>query len=225
LLAEHASPITADIVPTSKEIAMRRTAIVALVLGLSWTAARAADSKEMKTDDEGFVRHWLVLAPIPLADGQSGADGLDKQQVKDEAKLKPKEGDEVKAGDAALKWTKYEAGEHFIDFNAHLGSTAEDAVAYAVCYVVTDKPHKRVKVKIGSDDQSKVYLNGKQVIKNVENRGLDKDQDTSDPVELKEGTNVIVFKVINEKADFAGCLRFVDEQEKALAGLKVALKP
>ena len=160
-----------------------------------------------------------------MPDGQSGAEGLDKQQLKDEAKLKPKEGDTAKAGENTLKWTKYEAGEHYIDFNAHLGNVTEDAVAYAVCYVVADKPYKKTKLKMGSDDQSKVYLNGKQVLKNVENRGLEKDQDTSDPVELKAGVNVIVFKVINEKADFSGCLRFVDEQDKPIAGLKVALRP
>ncbi|HEX4589621.1 MAG TPA: hypothetical protein VH120_06810 [Gemmataceae bacterium] len=204
---------------------MRPTAILAVVLTLACAASRAADAKEMKTDDEGFVHHWLILAPIPLADGQSGAEGLDKPQVKDEAKLKPKEGDEVKIGDSKLKWTKFEAGEHYIDFNAYLGGTTEDSVAYAVCYVVADKPHQRVKLKIGSDDQSKVYLNGKEVIKSVENRGLEKDQDTSGPVDLKQGVNVIVFKVVNEKADFSGCLRLVDETEKPLAGLKVALKP
>jgi hypothetical protein len=184
--------------------------------------SRAADTK---TDDDGFVRHWLVLAPIPLADGQSGADGLDQQQVKDEAKLTPTEGDTAKAGDKALAWKKHECGEHFIDFNALLGDQTEDAVAYAVCYVVPDKAMKNVKLKMGSDDQAKVYLNGKQVLKNTENRPLDKDQDTSGPVELKAGVNVIVFKVVNEKADFSGCLRLVDEGDKPLAGLKVVLKP
>lgn len=203
---------------------MRRAMMLAVILGLAFAPVRAADPKEMKPDEEGFVRHWLILAPIPLVDGESGVDGLNKQQVKDEAKLKPKEGDEAKAGDNTLKWTKYEAGDYFIDFNAHLGNTAEDSVAYAVCYLVADKPHKAVKMKIGSDDQCKVYLNGKQVIKNVENRGLDKDQDAAD-VELKAGVNVIVFKVVNEKADFSGCLRLMDEKEKPITGLKVAFKP
>ena len=59
------------------------------------------------------------------------------------------------------------------------------------------------------------------MVKNVENRGLDKDQDTSGPVDLKQGVNVIVFKVVNEKADFSCCLRLVDETEKPLTGLKV----
>src|SRR5207253_9275595 len=96
----------------------------------------------LQTADDGFVPPWLILAPIPLAEGQSGAEGLDKQQVKDEAKLKPKEKDTVKAGDKTLTWKKYEAGEHFIDFNAHLGGETDDAVAYAVCYLVSDNPLK-----------------------------------------------------------------------------------
>jgi hypothetical protein len=202
---------------------MRRAAVLAVLLG--FVCAPGSRAADMKTDDDGFVHHWLILAPIPLADGQSGAEGLDQQQVKDEAKLKPQEGDSVKAGDKTLKWAKHEAGEHFIDFNALLGGQTEDAVAYAVCYVVADKPMKGVKLKMGSDDQSKVYVNGKQVLKNTEPRSLDKDQDTSDPVDLKQGTNVIVFKVVNEKVDFSGCLRLVDEGDKPIAGLKVALKP
>ncbi len=202
---------------------MRHAAVLAVLLGfVGAPALRAAD---MKTDDDGFIHHWLILAPIPLADGQSGADGLDQQQVADEAKLKPREGDTARAGGKTLTWKKHECGEHFIDFNAFLGNQTEDAVAYAVCYLVPDKALKGVKLKMGSDDQSKVYLNGKQVLKNAEARSLDKDQDTSDPVELKAGVNVIVFKVVNEKVDFSGCIRLVDEGDKPIAGLKVALKP
>lgn len=205
---------------------MVRATVVALILGTAGFPVRAADAKVMKPDDEGFIRNWLILAPIPLAENQSGGEGLDKHQIKDEAKLKPKDGDEAKAADMKLKWTKYQADDYFVDFNAQIGNTAEDSVGYAVTYIVADKPRKGVKVKIGSDDQCKVFLNGKQIIKSVENRGLEKDQDVSGPVDLKQGVNVVVFKVVNEKADFSGCLRFVDEKDKPIVkGLKVALKP
>jgi len=33
-------------------------------------------------DAEGYVCTWLVLAPIPLKEGQQGADALDKEPVK-----------------------------------------------------------------------------------------------------------------------------------------------
>ena len=187
---------------------MRIAAILAVFVGFACTPLRAADEKEMKTDDEGFVRPLAHPRSLPFgrrSDRSRRVRQSSRSTAKAPAKLKPKEGDTVKAGDAPLKWTKYEANEHYIDFNAHLGNVTEDSVAYAVCYLVADKPHTGVKLKMGGDDQSKVYLNGKQVLKNTENRGLEKDQDTSEPVELKQGVNVIVFKVINEKADFSGC--------------------
>src|SRR5262249_36675727 len=107
------------------------TGVVLLVLGaaIGWAA------EAFKPDDEGFIRNWLVVAPIPLADGQSGAEGLVKEQVAGEAGLKPKEGDTARAGDKELAWKRYQASDYFIDLNGHLGAQSDNSVAYAVCYV------------------------------------------------------------------------------------------
>jgi len=86
-------------------------------------------------DDEGFITTWLLLAPIPLAEGQSGADALDKEQVKGEAALQPEAGDKVNVGGKELVWKKYKAKEHFFDFNDFLGTVTEESAGYAVCYV------------------------------------------------------------------------------------------
>src|SRR5262245_2340480 len=98
----------------------------------------AADEKGEKSgvNEEGFVQQWLVLAPIPLEENQSGAEGLDKEQVKEEAKLKPKAGDKVKAGNKELAWKEHTCKEHLLDFNALLGNQTEDSVAYAVTFIV-----------------------------------------------------------------------------------------
>ena len=113
---------------------------------------------------------WLVLAPISFADGESGADALNREQVKDEAKLKPKAGAKVKMGDKELVWKEHTCPEHLLDFNAFLGNTTEDSVAYAVTYIVSPAELTGVKMKTGSDDQVKVYLNGKEVFKFSEER-------------------------------------------------------
>ena len=133
------------------------TAPLAALLLLSALPAPAADKDEPFTD-EGFIRTWLVLAPIPLDDGQSGTDGLAKEQIKDEAKLQPKDGDKIKAGTKELTWKKHQSADHMIDFNKILGAQTEDCVAYAVCYLVADTELKDLKMKTGSDDQLKVYL-------------------------------------------------------------------
>jgi hypothetical protein len=200
---------------------MRRVATVLAAAALLVCLNQAFPTEEKAgLNDEGFITTWLLLAPIPLEANQSGAEGLGKEQIKDEAKLQPKEGDKVKVGDQELAWKTYQAKEHYFDFNDFLGKVTEDSVGYAVCYLVTDEDHKDVKLKTGSDDQAKVYLNGKEVLKQEQARALDKDQDTTD-VSLNKGVNVLVFKVVNEKMDWSGCARFTDKDGKPLKNLKV----
>ena len=205
---------------------MRTVSACAAALTLALAYAGGAAAADQKPDDEGFIRHWLILAPIPLDAGQDGAAGLKKEQVAREAGLKPKAGDKVKIGSKELEWKKYEAGDHLVNFNAHLGGeNVEDSVGYAVTYVVTDRDVTGVRMKMGSDDQAKVYLNGKPVLVNEEARATDKDQDTSEKLTLTKGVNVIVFKVVNEKVDWSGCIRFVDASDKPVTAIKVRLEP
>jgi hypothetical protein len=82
---------------------------------------------------------------------------------------------------------------------------------------------KDLHLKIGSDDQAKVYINGKEVLKNETARPIDKDQDTAGDVTLDKGTNTIVFKVVNEKIDWAGCLRFTDKNDTQVKNLTLKL--
>jgi hypothetical protein len=175
-------------------------------------------------NEEGFITTWLLLAPIPLPDGQSGADAIGKEQIKGEAKLMPKEGDKIKVGDKDLVWKAYKVKDYFFDFNDFLGGQTEDCVGYAVCYIRAPEELKGIKMKIGSDDQCLVYLNGKEVVKVAEARALEKDQNTVD-VTLNKGVNVLVFKVVNEKIDWSGCARFLDKDDKVIKDLKVSVSP
>ena len=203
---------------------MRTTAwIVGLALPLLLATPLPADDKDKSgVNDEGFVQKWLVLASIPLPDGQGGGEAIDKEQVKDEAKLKPKAGDKVKVGDKELTWKEHTCKEHLLDFNDLLGAVTEDSVAYAVTYVVAPE-ETMAKMKTGSDDQAKVYLNGKEVFKFTEPRAADKDQDTTE-VTLQKGVNVLVVKVVNEKMDWSFCVRFTDKDDKPLTKLKSGTK-
>jgi hypothetical protein len=83
---------------------------------------------------------------------------------------------------------------------------------------------KDVTLKTGSDDRSKIYLNGKEVLKQEEDRPLERDEDSTE-VTLRKGVNVLVFKVINEKEDWSGCARFVDKDDKVIKGLRVTATP
>ena len=203
---------------------MRKTAIVVTLVALVVFLGRAeSGGGKSGINDEGFITTWLLLAPIPLDANQSGADALNKEQIKGEAKLAPKAGDKIKVGDKDLTWKEYKAKEHFFDFNDFLGNQTEDSVGYAVCYI-TAPADMKLKMKTGSDDQAKVYLNGKAVLTQPDARALDKDQDTTD-VSLNKGVNVLVFKVVNEKIDWSGCVRFTDLDGNIVKNLTVKLTP
>jgi hypothetical protein len=159
-----------------------------------------------------------------LGEGQSAADALDKEQLKTEAKLQPKAGDKVKVGDKELVWKTYRAKDYFFDFNDFLGKETEDSVGYAVCYVHAAAEMKNVTLKTGSDDQAKIYLNGREIFKQEEGRPLEIDEDSTE-FTLRKGVNVLVFKIVNKKEDWSGCARFLDKEGEVIKNLKVSTTP
>ncbi len=196
---------------------------VAAILSTALIAV-AADAP-LKPDDKGFIRDWLLLAPIALGSENAGAEEIDKQQVPDEGALKPKAGDSVTVGGKALKWRAIKAKDYFFDINEVLGAVNENVAAYAVAYVVAAKEVTGAQLFMGSNDQGKVYLNGKEVVKFTDTRTLDPDTDKAANLTLKAGVNVVVFKVINENNNWQGCLRFAGADGKPVAGLTVRLVP
>lgn len=202
---------------------MRRSVFAVALALLTIGVIGVVRAEDFKPDDEGFIRTWLILAPISLDAGQSGADGLGVQQVPDEAKLHPKEGDKITVGGKELTWKKYEGKDYFVDFNSALGQQTENSVGYAVAYLVADEEMPGLKMKTGSDDQAKIYLNGKEIWKNSDARALEKDQDTTEDLTLKKGPNIVVFKVVNEGVDWSGAVRFVDKDGNPVKNLKVVL--
>lgn len=191
--------------------------VLAFTLVLAVPAVLADDKSG--TDADGFLQKWLVLAPIPFEADEAGADVLGKELVKDEAKLKPKAGDKVAVRKKDLVWKEHATTDHLLDFNGVLGAQTEDSVAYAVTFVTVPADVKDAKMRLGSDDQVKVWLNGKEVHKNTNARPLEKDEDSAE-VTLKKGVNVLVVKVVNEKVDWGLCVRFMDKDDKPLTKLK-----
>jgi hypothetical protein len=158
-------------------------------------------------DAEGFIRNWLVLAPIPIV-GESGATEIDRAFLKNEAAMKPKAGDKEKASGVELTWTPHQASDYFVDFLQAFGKDRGEYVAgYAVAYIVAPEDMK-VTLAVSSNDQGKAWLNGNEVFKFIDTRVLDKDTDKAE-VTLTKGQNVLVLKVVNEVNNWQGCARFL----------------
>jgi hypothetical protein len=181
-----------------------KSLLIATFLGASLVPADT-----FSPDPDGFIRNWLVLAPIAVQE-DSGASEIEKDFLGGEAAIKPKADEKVNVDGKILTWKAHQTSDFLIDFRQSFGAErGEDVAGYAVAYVVADDEMK-VKLSIGSNDQCKVWLNGAPVIKFAETRTLDKDTDSAD-VTLAKGQNVLVFKVVNEKNSWQGAARFLKD--------------
>ena len=205
----------------------RKSIIATSVLLLSiFPVQPKAGPEEFAPRSDGFIRDWLVLSPIQLESDADGAAAIEKNQIPDEGSLKPKTDDKVTVGGKEFTWKKVKASDYYLDLNELVKQQTEKTVAYAVCYVRAEAERKDLQLKMGSNDQGKVYLNGKALLKASEPRTLEQDADVARNITLNKGVNVVVFKIFNEGgSDWQGCLRFTEANGKAVTNLVIRLEP
>jgi hypothetical protein len=184
--------------------------------------AGAADV--LQPDSDGYIRHWLVLAPIALAEGETGSEAIFKEQIKDEATLRPKAGDKLTIGGKELTWKNITGATNYFDFAASVNTFGEKEAGYAVTYIDCETEKPDVIMAVASNDQGRIYFNGVDIYIWSEPRGLVLDSEKG-RVTLKKGINVIVFKIINEQGNWQGAMRFLDKSGVPLKNLKIKLSP
>ena len=192
------------------------------LLGLWIPSASAADASSL--DSAGYIRNWVMLAPIALPEGASTGDLLLREQVKNEASLKPKEGDTIKVGSKELTWKNVTTTTNFFDFNAILKSINDQSAGYIVAYLECEQDIPDVTMTVGSNDQARIYFNGVDIYAYTDARTLELDGDKG-RVTLKKGTNIIVFKVLNLQNSWQGAMRLTDKAGGQLKGVTVKLTP
>ena len=131
----------------------------------------------------------------------------------------------MSVGGADRAWRDRALSDYAIDFNELQGEVTPRSVAYAVCYIKSATAQKGLMLKIGSDDQARVYLNGQRVYEQRRARGLKLDEDTVSDIELRAGLNVVVFKVVNGELGWGGSLRFATRDDQPVPGIQITLDP
>ena len=196
-----------------------------LVLALLAAIALPATARAAKPDAEGFIRDWLVLAPFAIGES-SAADELDKKQFATEAQPAAKEGAAQAIGSKELAWSKVSSKTFYLDFKELNPTQSEHVIAWAVAYIVCADEKSGLTLKMNSNDQGKVYLNGKELVKFTDTRTLEKDaEDSAANVTLKKGVNLLVLKVVNEVNNWQGSVRFLNAAGKPVTDLGVETKP
>jgi serine/threonine protein kinase/Flp pilus assembly protein TadD len=186
-----------------------------------------AKARRWREEIESFIRSWLVLSE-PLDYLGDGASALDQEQVPGESLLRPRAGDRIQAGSKSLVWKPYHARDLHIDFEAVYGlkcAKSDPKLTYAVCYLHADSDRKDLALLVGSDDQARIYLNGKKVYSQLKIRGLVLDEDPVKPIVLRKGINVLVFKVVNVGGPWAGSLHVVGVDGRLARGIRFGIEP
>lgn len=194
-------------------------------LALSFLAANSARASDSYTlDSEGYIRHWIMLAPITLPGEEAGTEAIYRRQIRGEADLRPKAGDTVKVGPKELTWRNIIATANYFDLNAILKTQNDRAAGYMVTYIECEAERPDVIMAVASNDEGRIYFNGVDIYLYSEPRPLILDADKG-RVTLKKGINVIVFKVINEQNAWQGAMRLLDKGGAPLKDIKIKLSP
>ena len=197
------------------------TAALASLLCLVVSNAKA---DAFKPDAEGYIRRWVMLAPISLPEGETGSEAIFKEQIKGEAALQPRAGDKVKVGGKELTWQNITASTNYFDFTAIVKTLNEREAGYAVTYIESATEQSDVIMAVASNDEGRIYFNGVDIYVFGEPRTLMLDADKG-KVTLKKGLNVVVFKIINEQGNWQGAMRLLDKGGAPLKNVRIKLTP
>ena len=197
---------------------------IAAIAVLAFSLARVDAADVARLDAEGYIRDWIMLAPIALSEGDTCAEALLKDQVPNESSLRPKAGDKVKVSGKELIWRNVSASTNYFDFNETLKSINDHVAGYMVTYIECDKEMPEVVLAVASNDQGRIYFNGVDIYAFTEARPLMLDADKG-KVTLKKGVNVMIFKVTNEQNSWQGAMRLMDKSGAPLKDMRIKLTP
>lgn len=178
------------------------------------------------THEQGFLKHWLVLGPVPLGPQASEhAEAVqkaffDKEWFPKPAEARPRELEKAAVDGAELEWEPAEAADAVLEFAA-----ADNVLNVAVCYVISEADLDGLALLVGSDDGCRVLLNGREVHRVHAGRGVTPDEDRIADVRLRKGVNVLQAWVINGGGPSGLAARFVDASGAPAKGLTVSRSP
>ena len=120
----------------------------------------------------------------------------------------------------SARWRVWETNGGILGLSNIYGAAyVGDCTAYIFCDV-TSPVTQTVQMRICSDDDALVKMNGKQIYRFDGSRGIEYDKDIV-PLTLPEGKSRILVKVHNRKRSMWGLfMRFTDSQGQPLNGLE-----
>ena len=172
------------------------------------------EKAEAHIQKTGFITEdaWLILGPFDNTYGigyHAAYISEDATQVDTTQKYAGMNGQ--------LNWEK--SADKTLNGYISLGDKVDWGAAYAFASV-TSPDEREVQFRFDSDDQGKVWLNGKEVFTNTEAHSAIIDRYTV-PVTLRSGENSVLVKVCEEEEGWGFYLRITDTDGNPFEDLKI----
>jgi hypothetical protein len=139
----------------------------------------------------------------------------------------PTDGEAVTVNGAALKWHALETSNYNLNlyhFAWALSKPTSNVLFWVQTTVDSPREMQNVRLAIGSNAASRWWLNGEPVIALNDDRQAVIDDGVSRRTTLHKGRNVIRAAIVNGGGATDFCARFLDENDKPIQGLQVALQ-
>ena len=165
------------------------------------------DKVEDYMSKTGFIAEsaWSIIGPFNNMDGI----GYNKAYIPEDA-MQIDTAAKYNGVDGQIGWQKRtdDTFDGFVDLDKIFGRKINWVTAYART-TVTAPDERDAQIRLGSDDQAKVWLNGEEVFVYSESRSAAMDQNAI-PVTLKAGKNSILIKICDEIGFWGFYLRLTD---------------
>jgi hypothetical protein len=187
------------------------------------------DSPVSRPDDDGFIRRWLVLEPIPV-DGRLNDSAVqatvDADYFPDQLTVIPDDGDTVTVGGEQLRWHAVDTTRYNLNlyhFAHALERPTSNVLFWAVTIVDSPRQMRDVRLAIGSNAASVWWVNGEEVIGIYNDRQTVIDDGVSRRITLEAGRNEIRAAVINAGGATDFCARLLDARDDPITAVTVRL--
>ena len=200
--------------------------------------------KESRPDAEGFITDWLICGPFPSYVVNDRDTGLETDCLGTDEKANPYPGlsydvvfkaDEFKmiaALDITNEWgVRYDRkvkavwkahkfkNPKRLDLNNKFSPIEDHFVYFGACWIESPK-RQQIQVRLGSDDDNKVFLNGKVIGQSATCQDIRPDQFRYNG-ELKRGLNLLLVKIVDRLNDTGFCCRLTTPEGKPLTGIRL----
>ena len=188
----------------------------------------APTSPTAKPDEDGFIRRWIILEPIPAQGVTEAAiqTAVKKEYFPDQLSVVPKDGDKVSVNGKDLLWHAVDTKLYNVNlyhFAWALTKETSNVLFWTVTVINCPQDMPNVRLAIGSNAASVWWLNGQEVASLFNDRQAVIDDAVSKRLTLKKGAIILRAAVINAGGATDFCARFLDANDKPLKGYTISL--